>query len=166
MNWLGKLVQKEIGKNDTVLDLGCGIYNDIEGLKCKSILGVDIVNAYIEIASKKYPTIRLDLTNIRQNFVMNSFDVVLALDVIEHLNYNKAIDLINDMKLISRKKVIIYTPFAFKRNQENIMNTWGIKGNFTTQEHLCYISPEYLKSKHFRISFPEPDKNTLGVYEV
>ena len=25
MNWLGKLIQKHVNSNDTVLDLGCGI---------------------------------------------------------------------------------------------------------------------------------------------
>lgn len=164
MNWLGKLLQKEIHKKDTVLDLGCGIFQAIEGIKCKSILGVEIVPQYIEKAKYIYPVVEIDISKNLIMFVNDSFDVVIALDVLEHLEDDIARRLIIEMQYIARKKVIIYTPSKFENNEQNVINTWGIYGTFQTQRHKSFIAPDLLTALEFDVSFPEPDKNTLAIW--
>lgn len=177
MNWLGHLIQKEIEKTDTVLDIGCGIYQATSdsltkerykdaNLKCKSVLGCEIVEKYVQRACKYFPTIRFDVTNLDNYkiFADNSFDVVICLDVLEHIDILAAEKIINEMKRIARKKVIIYTPSKFIANEVNVANAWGMGVN-PLQTHQSFIAPEYLQFMGFTVSFPAPDHNTLGVFQ-
>jgi SAM-dependent methyltransferase len=188
MNWLGERVQKEIHPEDTVLDLGCGIMqattdsicktklNKIEKLRgkekpqsivCKSLLGCEIVDKYLDRAKKYFPVIKFDLNDMNSFdiFRNKSFDVVMALDVIEHIEQQHAIKIIGAMEKIARKKIIIYTPVKFEKNEQNIENAWDM-GENPYQEHKCYIPPSRFESWGFKVSFPEPDKNTLAVKVV
>lgn len=190
MNWLGRIIQKEIGSNDIVLDLGCGImqattdvlngtkfgtkryfadminykmgYSLKGNLKCKSILGCDIWSDYLKKTSLHYPTIRLQMNEL-DKFVNNSYDAIICLDVLEHLELSESMKTIDEMKRIARKKVIIYTPSKYMDNQEHVENAWDL-GNNPYQLHRCFLDPEVLQTLGFRVSFPEPDKNTLGIF--
>ena len=62
MNWAGNLIQKEISKNDTVIELGCGIMQHLldfvptyhkTRLRCKSLSGMDINQEYLDFLNKK-----------------------------------------------------------------------------------------------------------------
>ena len=77
-----------------VLDLGCGIMQattDIRGtpgnegnLNCRTILGVDVFSKYLDQIKFEYPTLNIEITNT-DIFVDQSYDVVICLDVLEHL---------------------------------------------------------------------------------
>jgi len=169
MNWLGKIVSSHIDKNDIVLDLGCGIMQATTGfldggksVKCKTILGVELIEKYLDVIKKTYPTIKNDVRNTHL-FMDDSFDVVLCIDIIEHLEPEDAHYLIDEMKRIARKKVIIYTPSKWITNEENIDNAWGL-GENQYQKHLSYITPKEYEKMGFVVSFPEPDKNTFAVW--
>lgn len=183
MNWLGELVQKHIAPSDTVLDLGCGIFQATseslnknrvwlskkhDSIVCKSLLGVELVDAYIEKAKQFWPVVKLDISKIDSLVIFpdRSFDVVMALDVVEHLNYDTALQLIDRMKEIARKKVIIYTPKEFESNEQHTHNVWSIEGEYPTQMHRCLIAPETFVKLGFTVTFPEPDKNTLAIHEI
>lgn len=186
MNWLGNIIQKHVSENDTVLDLGCGIMQattDVleqmsenqsvkyrlkkkifkpSNLKCKLILGCDMWEDYLKVANRYWPVIKLGMNDL-DKFVENSFDIVLCLDVLEHLELQEALNAIEHMKRIARKKVIIYTPSKYITNEEHVENAWGL-GENPYQIHKCFLEPEMLKNLGFEISFPEPDKNTLGIF--
>jgi len=194
MNWLGELIQKEILPTDTVLDLGCGImqattdsltktsrkrfarsdlllnyFRDVKNLTtqslvCKSLLGCELIDKYLEKAKNYFPVIKFDLTDNNQFdiFKDNSFDVVIALDVVEHIEHNQTLKIIGHMERIARKKIIIYTPAKFETNEKNVENAWGMGVN-PFQEHKCYIPPTRFESWGYRVTFPEPDKNTLAI---
>jgi ubiquinone/menaquinone biosynthesis C-methylase UbiE len=178
MNWFGELIQKEITKNDTVLDLGCGImqattdvieyrktrnpFKDLRVIKCKSLLGCDMWRSYLDVAKKHFPVIQISMNEL-DRFVDESFDVVMCLDVLEHLELQEAINAIEHMKRIARKKVIIYTPSSFKTNEEHVENVWDL-GENRFQKHKCFLEPKLLQKLWFSISFPYPDKNTLGIF--
>ena len=110
MNWLGDLVQKEVNKNDTVLDLGCGImactldtcptYPKTR-LKCRHITGVDVHTNYLHLLKERpYITVvKGMLPDDLYVFVDSSFDVVLLLDIIEHLEYERSMKLIDEAKV-------------------------------------------------------------------
>lgn len=189
MNWLGEIIQKHVMYNWSVLDLGCGImqattdsmtptqrhggrlakhlhtgYKAPDVLRCKSLLGCELVDKYLDVAKKYYPVIKFDLRdpNAFNIFVNKSFDVVICLDVVEHLEYQTAIRVIGAMERIARKKIIIYTPSKFESNCEHVEESWGL-GENEHQEHKCWIAPERFRSWGYKVSFPEPDKNTLAI---
>jgi len=178
MNWFGELIQKEITKNDSVLDLGCGImqattdvieyrktrnpFKNLRVIKCKSLLGCDMWRSYLDVAKKYFPVVQISMNEL-DRFVDESFDVVMCLDVLEHLELQEALNAIENMKRIARKKLIIYTPSNFKTNEEHVENVWNL-GENRFQEHKSFLEPKLLKKLGFSISFPYPDKNTLGIF--
>lgn len=179
MNWLGKLVQKEINKKDTVLDIGCGIMQStldtcptysLDKLKCHHIIGVDIYRPYLKrIKDKK--NISVLNCNIIKNcgmFLDRSFDVVLLLDIIEHLVIEQAINLVWESERIARKKVIIYTPSYWYDNAEHSEEHFPYTGlgDNEYQIHQSLIEPTWLEKRGYTVSFPEPDKNTYAVKEI
>ena len=182
MNWLGKIIQTHVKSSDTVLDIGCGIFQAISNslnssrsfgitkkndrLKCHSLLGCELVEKYIDVAKNHFPVLKMDVSDIQEyeKFPNNSFDVVICLDVLEHMKENIAILIIHQMIRIARKKVIIYTPSKFESNEKNIDNAWNL-GENPFQEHRSFVSPNMLKDFGFVISYPEPDKNTLAILD-
>lgn len=169
MNWLGEIIKHHISKNDIVLDLGCGIMqatNDTISkgkIKCKTILGVELVPKYLDRIKDQYPTIKTNVLDTKL-FIDNSFDVVLCLDVLEHLKLSDAVFVLNEMKRISRKKVIIYTPLEYKPNDQPENGAWGM-GENVLQKHQCLITTNLLHDLKFKTQITKIDNNILGVYE-
>ena len=193
MDWLGKIIQKHVNSQDTVLDLGCGIMksttdilevidrdkysnlawkkrkiihflqNSPKIIQCKSLLGCDIWPKYLDISKQYFSVVKLGMGEL-DRFVDNSFDVVLCIDVLEHLSLDDAISAIEHMKRIARKTVMIYTPSKFETNEEHVENVWNL-GKNQFQRHQCFLNPDKLKELGFMISFPEPDKNTLAIFK-
>lgn len=89
---------KDIKSSDLVLDLGCsnGQHTIKTSKKCKKITGVDYDKFQLDIAKKSSQDknlknvqfIKLDLEK-KFPFKNNSFNKVLALDILEHLNRRK-----------------------------------------------------------------------------
>lgn len=193
MDWLGKIIQKYVRPKDIVLDLGCGIMksttdvleiidkdkysnftrkkrriihffqNSPRIIQCKSLLGCDIWPKYLDVSKQYFPVIRLSMDEL-DRFVDESFDVVLCIDVLEHLPLNDAISAINHMKRIARKTVIVYTPSKFETNEEHVENVWNL-GENKFQKHQSFLSPDILEELGFGISFPDPDKNIFAIFK-
>ncbi len=174
MNWLGKKIQRHVGKNDTVLDIGCGIMQattDFIGtpgnegnIKCKNIVGVDIDERYLNIVKQRYATIRLDVTQTSV-FVDKSYDVVLCTDLLEHLEKDAAMKLLREMERIARKAVIAYTPKHFHSNEEHVAHAWGMDDN-PHQAHKCLVSQDEFKAQGYDVETTEIDGNTFAVKKI
>jgi 2-polyprenyl-3-methyl-5-hydroxy-6-metoxy-1,4-benzoquinol methylase len=81
-NWI-----KKLPRDSQILDCRCGI--GIAGIALqekgfKNIIGIDIDKKNVSIAKRFYRVYRTDLEKIE--FKSKMFDVILALNVIEHLN--------------------------------------------------------------------------------
>jgi hypothetical protein len=177
MNWLGELVQKEVTPNNSVLSLGCGILQEIEGLECAYFMGVDIYEPYIEkLRNRGYSVLCADITKMH----LSSFDVILALDILEHLELDEAIKLILRMQKAAIKKVIIYTPSKFHDNvninwrgekqdifdwldksEQSLYRGLGVNEH---QAHKCLITESMLQNFGFITSTDNPDKNIYAVW--
>jgi len=181
MNWLGQLVQEEVTEEASVLSLGCGILQEIEGLKCKSFKGIDIYEPYVSIMKQKgYDAECKDITKMQ--FLENDYDIVLALDILEHLNFNEVEKLIPLLKKTARKKVIIYTPskfynnfsYNFSGNPTNINPVEWLNdsnespyyqlGINSYQKHLCLITEKYLQNLGFQTKIVQPDNNIYAIW--
>tara|TARA_B100000963_G_scaffold361806_1_gene399828 strand:+ start:35958 stop:36728 length:771 start_codon:yes stop_codon:yes gene_type:complete len=111
-NWLPK--SEEVN----IVDLGCGNGTIMSFLKnkegYKNVFGVDISESQIDLAKQHMPT--AELGNALEYLQKSSmkFDLILAFDVIEHLNKDEALDLISLCyeKLNHGGRVIFQTPNA------------------------------------------------------
>lgn len=165
MNWVGELCQHEINRNDTLLDLGCGIMqatmDTYKGypptkLQCKSILGVDIYEPYLNFLKERGVLVqKADLCKPLP-FEDKSFDVVLLLDILEHLNFDEAVNLLGEAERVARKKVIVLTPRNFRANEEATQEVYPYTGlgENPFQQHKSLISPQLLRHHSFKTLFP------------
>jgi predicted TPR repeat methyltransferase len=101
----------------TLLDVGCGSSSPIKLFSHKLFcVGVDAHEPSIEKSKNKgihdeYFTMKF--SELHEKFKPQTFDCVLALDVIEHLSKDESQRLLDAMEKIAKKKVIVFTPNGF-----------------------------------------------------
>ncbi len=123
-------LERLVGDSKTLLDVGCGSGSPIKIFSHK--LHAEGVDAFIPSIEKskqqkihnKYHNI--DVLDIDKQFESNSFDCVVALDLIEHLEKEKGLELMQKMEKIAKKRVIIFTPNGFLPQGEFENNPWQI----------------------------------------
>ena len=149
-------IKNYISPEDSVLDLGCGNGASLRNFKMKYSMGIDIWEQYLPMAKDVYTEVKqYDIRKILEIIKPNSFDVVLAIDIIEHLERGEGKKLICDMISISTKCVIIYTPLTFSDNIKNVIGTWA-KGN-PYQIHKSLWVEEDFKIHGFKMQYyPNP----------
>lgn len=112
-----KVLELNLSGCNSVLDVGCGDNSPLRRVK-KTFYseGIDIYRPSI-IKSKKNKIhdkyVIGNIGNIDKYYENKSFDVVIAMDVIEHFKKADALMLLRKMEKIARKKVIILTPNGF-----------------------------------------------------
>lgn len=101
------ILARHLSDDDYVLDLGCGPRSDLRNYKLAHSVGVDMFDPYIEEAKRLRThdsVIKGDCTQLE--FEPNSFDVVVAFDVFDHLEKEDALALIEKTKQWARREVI------------------------------------------------------------
>jgi len=131
---------------DSVLDLGCGDNSPLGFIERKRYLvGVDGFKKSI-LKSKKLNIhdkyLHKNILDVKKDFKKKSFDAVIALDVIEHLEKKDGYKLLKLMEHLASKKVILLTPNGF-------VNQTG-EGN-GLQEHLSGWSVSDFKKLGFKV---------------
>jgi len=133
----------------TALDVGCGrgmlgallrIYREPERL-----VAVDSFEPYLEFVRRMRlydEVINLDLTKSDLPFEDKSFDLVLSLEVIEHLQKKDGIRLLSQLERIG-KRVIVSTPGHFFDQPK-------YDGN-PHQSHLSFYSVDELEKRGYDI---------------
>jgi SAM-dependent methyltransferase len=129
---------------DSILDLGCGLSCKSQYLKARIKVGVDIHRPYLRIAGLDYDgtLISYDVTKIQELFLEKSFDVVLLLDIVEHIEKEYALELIKNCEYIARKAVIIETPSGYIPQNIDIQGHGGDE----YQTHRCGWDVQELES--------------------
>ena len=92
-HYFTKVIQKEINKNDTVLDYGCGpgAFLILASKYCKKIYGAEISNEFVKATErniKKYnlSNAKVELVDKEINKLSHkTFDKIILVDVIHHL---------------------------------------------------------------------------------
>lgn len=116
---LMKYLQSTIVKNSSLLDLGCGpkLYSDPFKEICSKVITVD---AWSEVN----PDVVADLenANIVDLVKREKFDYVLMIDFIEHLTKTAGLKLIEDVKKITNRQIILLTPLEeiWDDNHKNV----------------------------------------------
>lgn len=125
-----KKLEKELFLCNSVLDVGCGSNSPLRKVKIKKYsVGVDVFKPSIKISRSKKIHDKYKIGNVNQidkMFKKNSFDAVIALDLIEHLEKTEAVKLLKKMEKIGRKKIIILTPNGFTKQDEHENNPFQV----------------------------------------
>ena len=99
----------------TVLDVGCGDKRFSKDLKCSKVVTLDAWE-------KVNPDVLIDLEKKDIPFPENSFDVVLMIDFVEHLDKERGKTIVQQAQNIAKECVIAFTPLFWSRNTENVNN--------------------------------------------
>jgi ubiquinone/menaquinone biosynthesis C-methylase UbiE len=123
-------LQKELNNMKTVLDVACGARSPLsEFKKTFYSVGIDIFKPSIERSKKAklHDDYRVgNVLNLGKYFKKKSFDAVVALDIIEHLEKKDGLRLLEQMEKIAKKKVIILTPYGFTQQHPYEENPYQI----------------------------------------
>ncbi len=124
------IIEREVRGMNNLLDVGCGANSPVQtfnrNLYC---VGVDAFEPSIEKSKLKKihnEYLKLDVLKVGNEFGDKSFDIVVALDLIEHLEKNDGLLLLDMMEKIASKKVIIYTPNGFLPQGDRESNPWQV----------------------------------------
>ena len=133
---------------ESVLDVACGLSLKSKFLAPDVIVGVDIHEPYLRAieADVPYSVVKYDVRNLRDIFLDDSFDVVYALDVIEHLYRDDSLVLMSDCAKIARKAVVIETPNGYIPQNLDIQ---GFEAH-EFQTHRCGWTVEQLEELGFK----------------
>ena len=134
-------LMRDVDKQALILDLGCGPGHMMEFLirnKYTNVKGVDISEKQIKTALKKGLNVVLANVSRYLKESQNTFDVILAIDIIEHFTKDEIFELFENMYAALKKKsiLIIQTP-----NGQGIFSDQIIYDDFT---HLTVFNPTSL----------------------
>jgi len=141
---LVKYLKKELSDCNSVLDLGCGNNSPIQYCNVPFSAGVENFESYLKESQQKKihnQYLKADITKI--DFKPNSFDAVIAIDVLEHLFKEEGYALLKKMEKWARKKIIVFTPNGYVYQD-------GYDNN-PLQEHKSGWSIKELKELGFKI---------------
>ncbi|CAN2040206.1 Methyltransferase type 11 domain-containing protein [Candidatus Magnetomoraceae bacterium gMMP-15] len=156
-DWMENTVQRifeqknlyPTGKIKTVLDVACGLSLKSQYIDADLRIGVDIYRPFLEKIETDIPyaVINADVMQIDKLFLPKSFDLVLALDIVEHIEKDEALKLLDMAEEIARIAVIVETPKGFVPQNIDI---WGHGGD-TYQTHRCGWEPEEFINRGYQV---------------
>ena len=137
----------EDGDIKSVLDVACGLSLKSQYLGAPNIVGVDIYEPYLKAIETEVPysVVKYDVRKLEDIFMENSFDVVYALDILEHLDKYESYNLIGVCKRIARKAVLVEMPRGYIPQNLDIQGF----GAHEYQTHRCSWEPEDLERLGF-----------------
>ena len=127
---------------DAVLDVGCSDGRGSEVLT--GALGCDIHLPTLRGAAssgRRWPAVQADVRKLP--FRSNSFDVVVALDVVEHFVKPDALEVIREMDRVTRRTVVVMTPSGFVPQPPTETEPW--------QEHRSGFEADELRALGFDV---------------
>lgn len=132
---INDLIKTYVDENDEVLDIGCGDKQRSSDLSCKRVVTLDAWD-------KVQPDVLLDLENNDLPFLEQSFDVVLLIDFIEHLDKERGYIILEQVKWIIRKVIILLTPLWWTDNSVNVNNSdlWCYGNKYDYHKSLWELS--------------------------
>lgn len=157
----GFTIRDQVKVGDSVLSLCAGIATEIRRLPGDNrVVCVDVVPEYLAEIKRKYPeyeTVLSDALKYAVKVPDKSFDVVSCIDGLEHLKKKDGLRLIKEMKRIAKKKILLFTPQGYVRNEPK--HTWDIDGGDHYQLHISGWTVEELTGLGFELLWENDAKN-------
>jgi hypothetical protein len=115
------------GEIVSILDVACGLSLKSKFIPAQIRVGVDIYEKYFDHieAQVPYVVLKYDVRKLRDIFVPKSFDLVIALDIVEHLEKEESLEMMRQCEEIARKAVIIETPKGYIPQNLDILGHGG-----------------------------------------
>jgi 2-polyprenyl-3-methyl-5-hydroxy-6-metoxy-1,4-benzoquinol methylase len=111
----------------TILDLGCGVGNNIKYLsevwKDSVFTGVDISDVAIETAKSKVPSAIFFCDSIEHIDLINKYDIIFLIGVLEHLQ--DMTDTFEKVRLLSSGVVFVRTVYNAERSRGYLRPGFG-----------------------------------------
>lgn len=145
-------VYEETKHGESLLSLCCGIGLELQGLNTQDVTAVDMAPQYLEHVHERCPQAKLvcmDAYEYLKDQPINSVDVISIIDGIEHMNTITGIRLINRMKKVARRKILLFTPDGYLENHPH--NAWDIEGVDHLQRHLSGWTQADLEERGFHL---------------
>lgn len=132
----------------SILDIGCGQGFPMKMIKVRmkvdKSVGVDLFKPYIKIGKQLKIHDQYIISDVRRLRTKNkSYDIVLALQIIEHLKKREAWKILRKMEKIAKKQIIIATPIGKMYHP--------IVDNNKLQLHQSGFYPEEFEKKGYKI---------------
>ncbi len=154
------IMENHVQDCETLLDIGCGSFSPVQTfnqhLYC---VGIDAFAPSIEKSKKlgihdEYH--QMNVLEALEKFGPKSFDVVVALDLIEHLTKEDGEQLLDMMDKLARKRIFIYTPNGFLPQGDRENNPW--------QVHYSGWEPKEFRSRGYHVYGVNGVKGLRGEY--
>lgn len=131
------------GEIVSILDVACGLSLKSKFIPAQIRVGVDIYEKYFDHIETDVPyvVLKYDVRKLNEIFVPKSFDLVIAIDIIEHIEKDEALEMIKQCEKIARKAVILETPNG--QVEQNLDITGH--GGHEWQTHRCFWTEQELK---------------------
>ncbi len=130
----------------SILDLGCGRGEKaalFRRPKC-SITGVDRWLPYLQECRGSNACDNFVICDVRQlPFREKSFDLIICLELLEHLNKDQASKLLEDMERIAKRRIVLSLPVGTHIQHAYDDNPY--------QEHLSSWAPSELRSRGYKV---------------
>ena len=133
----------------TVLNVGCGLSLKSQFIEADIRVGLDAHRPYLRKIDAKVPyvCISADALQLERLFLPRSFDLVLLLDIVEHLDKPDALELMRQAEIVARRAVVIETPKGFLPQNIDIL---GLGGDHF-QTHRCGFETAELEARGYDV---------------
>ena len=140
------LISRAIDKRWTILDVGCGRQSVLsEVKKGVHLVGLDNYEPYIHKSRQKGIHDEYVFGDARAlPFTNDSFDCVIAIEVLEHLSKEDGIKMLKEMERVARKRIILTTPNGF------LPTYAGLEDN-PSESHLSGWNARELQKLGFKV---------------
>ncbi len=161
----GNLAAELVGETVLEAGCGCGFGTAILAQTAKTIIGTDVAEHHVAFAQVLYPRIQFDTWDIKQGPYVGQADVVVAVEVIEHIEDVEAA--IRNLIASATKRVYFSSP---NRNNKGLgqgrpHNNFHVK-EYTPEEIIETVpGADILAWDTFAILEPDTDITPL-VYRI
>jgi hypothetical protein len=137
------------GEIVSILDVACGLPLKSKFIDAQIRVGVDIHEEYFKHIESEVPyvVVKYDVRKLDEIFIPKSFDLVIALDIIEHLEKEESLRMIAACERIARRAVILETPKGYIPQNMDIQG----HGADEWQTHRCGWEVEELEQMGYKV---------------
>jgi SAM-dependent methyltransferase len=131
----------------SILDVGCGTGEPMKFVSTQKhcfTVGIDIFEPYLKECKRQRihgDYVLCDVCNLP--FKDNSFDIVLCLEVLEHIEREQGEKLLKEMERIAKRQVVLSTPVGKYKQEAYDENPH--------QEHKYIWSPKEMKALGYKV---------------
>ena len=144
-NSIHGLLESHLNNGEVVLDAGCGRKSNLRLVKKRlTTVGLDHYKPYLKESRKKSLHDKYVLGDVRRMpFEDKSFDVVVSVEVLEHMPKKDGLKMLKEMERVARR-IVLTTPNGF-------LPTYPRVDDNPDEAHLCGWSVSELESLGFRV---------------